>query len=230
MVFAQAPAELEKNKSRPPIFGAAARLRERAAFVVMAGGNIFSIITVTVLAPVLALIGDHFADRPDALAIAGVFGKGASGPLIAQLMITLLGIGVMVGGPIAGWLAEQIQFRRPGQQRLAEGGNRLPQAAQSPINASQNIPVLRRPRRGLTCSAIEFCDVANENHYAASMTNNEIPGKRSFQLARRSEIVQQINVLHHARNAARALTAHQALVNRGSADKLVINPSGRCPI
>src|SRR5882724_6890869 len=112
MVYAQAPAELEKNKSRPPIFGAAERLRERAAFVVMAGGNIFSIITVTALAPVLALMGDHFANRPDAEAIAGIFGKGASGPLIAQLMITLVGIGVMVGGPIAGWLAERIGFRR----------------------------------------------------------------------------------------------------------------------
>ena len=95
-----------------PASGTVAGLRERASFLVMVGGNIFNMITLTALAPVLALIGDHFADRPDAMAIAGVFGKGASGPLIAQLMITLLGIGIMVGGPIAGWLAERVGPRR----------------------------------------------------------------------------------------------------------------------
>ena len=91
--------------------GAPAGLRERASFVVMVTGNIFNLLWLTALSPVLAIIGDHFSNRPDAEAITGFFGTGASGPLVAQLMITLVGFGFIVGGPLTGWLADRIGVR-----------------------------------------------------------------------------------------------------------------------
>jgi MFS family permease len=87
-------------------------LRERLTLGVILGTNILNMLSITALAPVLALVAAHFADRPVSPLITGVFGHSSGGALVAQLMITLLGIGIMVGGPIVGWVMERIGHRR----------------------------------------------------------------------------------------------------------------------
>lgn len=90
---------------------AGAGLRQRLSLVVMLGANVFNILALTALVPVLALIGEHFA-HPDAGGLlVRLFGDSAGGALIAQMMITIYSIGFMVGGPIAGFLVDRLGIR-----------------------------------------------------------------------------------------------------------------------
>jgi MFS family permease len=52
------------------------------------------------------------APQPALSTIAIYFGGGRHGQLIAQLLETMSGIGIMVGAPAAGWLSERIGRRR----------------------------------------------------------------------------------------------------------------------
>jgi MFS family permease len=86
-------------------------LRERLVPVVLVGANILNMFAVVTLSPSIALIGRHFTGNSDLGPLALIFGSNGGGALVAQLMITLLGIGNMVGGPIAGFLAARIGNR-----------------------------------------------------------------------------------------------------------------------
>lgn len=76
-------------------------LRARIGLLVILSCISFNILLVLALQPALSTIGDYF-------------GGGTHGALIAQLLETMSGIGIMVGGPIAGWIAE----RRIGRRNL----------------------------------------------------------------------------------------------------------------
>lgn len=72
--------------------------RRIAILVVLLSGPAFLAMVFTVLPPVLP-------------GIAGHFGGAAAGQLVAQLVMTLPSVGMMVGGPLAGWLIDRIQAR-----------------------------------------------------------------------------------------------------------------------
>lgn len=76
-------------------------LRERIGLLVILSCISFNILLVLALQPVLSTIALYY-------------GGGTYGALIAQLLETMSGIGIMVGGPIAGWIAE----RRIGRRNL----------------------------------------------------------------------------------------------------------------
>ena len=86
-------------------------LRERMIPVVLIGANILNMFAVVTLSPSIALIGEHFTGNSDLGPLALIFGNNGGGALVAQLLVTLLGIGNMVGGPIAGLLAARIGNR-----------------------------------------------------------------------------------------------------------------------
>lgn len=90
---------------------AGAGLRQRLALVVMLGANVFNILALTALVPVLALIGQHFAHPDSGGLLVRLFGDSAGGALIAQMMITIYSIGFMIGGPIAGYLVDRLGIR-----------------------------------------------------------------------------------------------------------------------
>jgi MFS family permease len=59
----------------------------------------FNMLLISAISPVLPTIAAHF-------------GGGQGAALSAQMIITLSGVGIMVGGPIAGWLGDRIGLRR----------------------------------------------------------------------------------------------------------------------
>jgi MFS family permease len=76
-------------------------LRARIGLLVILSSISFNILLVLALQPALSTIAEYF-------------GGGTHGQLIAQQLETFSGIGIMVGGPIAGWIAE----RRIGRRNL----------------------------------------------------------------------------------------------------------------
>src|ERR1700730_9938470 len=61
-------------------------------------------------APLMALM--FVAVAPVLSSLAAHFGRGPDGALIAQMIMTLPGIGVILGGPVTGWLVERTGSRR----------------------------------------------------------------------------------------------------------------------
>jgi len=59
----------------------------------------FNMLLISAISPVLPTIAAHF-------------GGGQGAALSAQMIITLSGVGIMVGGPIAGWLGDRIGLKR----------------------------------------------------------------------------------------------------------------------
>lgn len=76
-------------------------LRDRIGLVVILSSISFNVLLVIALMPVISTI-------------AAYYGGGTHGALIAQLLETMSGIGIMVGAPITGWIAE----RRIGRRNL----------------------------------------------------------------------------------------------------------------
>lgn len=70
-------------------------LRARIDLLVILSSISFNVLLIVALMPVLSTI-------------AAYFGGGTHGALIAQLLETMSGIGIMVGGPLAGWVADRI--------------------------------------------------------------------------------------------------------------------------
>lgn len=101
---ASAPIELV---APPQVAG----FKDQMTVVVLVGSNIFNMFAITALAPALSLIGAHFSGNSNLGPLALIFGNSGGGALVAQLMITLLGIGTMVGGPVTGWLAARVGNR-----------------------------------------------------------------------------------------------------------------------
>lgn len=76
-----------------------ATARERIGLGVLVSASAFTLLPVTAISPLLSTIADHF-------------GSGGTGALKAQSIITLFGIGMMIGGPVSGWLGDRIGVRR----------------------------------------------------------------------------------------------------------------------
>lgn len=74
-------------------------LHRIAILTVLLSGPCLLAMVFTVLPPVLPGIAEHF-------------GGGSTGQLVAQLIMTLPSIGLMVGGPLAGWLIDRLGARQ----------------------------------------------------------------------------------------------------------------------
>ena len=72
-------------------------IRDRATLGVLVGASSFTLLPVSVISPLLSTIAEHFGTN--------------HGVLKAQSLITLSGIGMMVGGPLSGWLVDRIGTR-----------------------------------------------------------------------------------------------------------------------
>ena len=77
----------------------AANGRERLLVAVLLSAAPCMALMFVLVAPVLSSLAAHF-------------GHGTTGALIAQMIMTLPGIGVILGGPITGWLVERAGTRR----------------------------------------------------------------------------------------------------------------------
>jgi MFS family permease len=85
-------SDIELPQARPaPVTG----LRGRIGLFVILSSISFNMLLVVALLPVLSTM-------------AVAFGGGKQGQLIAQTLETMSGIGILVGGPIAGWVADRI--------------------------------------------------------------------------------------------------------------------------
>lgn len=73
--------------------------RERLGVGVLVSASAFTLLPMSVMSPLLSTI-------------AANLGGGGDPALKAQSIITLFGIGMMVGGPISGWLGDRIGVRR----------------------------------------------------------------------------------------------------------------------
>lgn len=75
------------------------RLRRGVILAALLTGPMFLTMVFTVLPPCLPGIAAHF-------------GGGATGQLTAQLVMTLPSIGLMIGGPLSGWIIDRYDARR----------------------------------------------------------------------------------------------------------------------
>lgn len=87
-----------KNKTGIPILHGFP-LRDGLAFAVMLSGGFFMALIFTAVGPILSAMSSHF-------------GGGNRGDIIAQLMQSMPNIGIILGGPLAGYLVERIGSRR----------------------------------------------------------------------------------------------------------------------
>jgi MFS family permease len=104
--IAAAPADLA------PETGGLARFRDRAAIVVMVGSNIFNVLALIVVSPLVAAIAGYFAEHAHNGVVLSLLGYDITPQIAAQLMITLLNIGIMFAGPLLGLLAERVGYTR----------------------------------------------------------------------------------------------------------------------
>ena len=94
-------------------------LAAKAATLVLVGGNSFAVLAQVAILPVISTLTLHFAGQMQDGSVLTLFGSPIGPELASQLMITLLGIGIMAGGPIMGFLAERIGNARLLQLSLA---------------------------------------------------------------------------------------------------------------
>jgi MFS family permease len=92
--------------------GTIAGWRDKAAVVVMVGGAIFNVLALIVVSPLVYAITTYFAAGADNGVVFSLLGYGVKADIAAQLMITLLNIGIMFAGPLLGLLAERVGYMR----------------------------------------------------------------------------------------------------------------------
>jgi MFS family permease len=95
--------ELELSRARPtPVAG----LRDAAGLFVILSSISFNMLAVVALLPVLSMIATRFESDPLAVFLARHFHSNG-GQLFAQTLETMSNIGILVGGPIIGWVADR---------------------------------------------------------------------------------------------------------------------------
>lgn len=95
--------ELELPPARPVrITG----LRDGIGLFVILSSISFNMLAVVALLPVLPMIAAHFADHPLAVFLGHLFHSNGS-QLFAQTLETMSNIGILIGGPIIGWIADR---------------------------------------------------------------------------------------------------------------------------
>jgi MFS family permease len=95
-----------------PELSGIARWRDQAAIVVMVGSNIFNVLALIVISPLVANIATYFTEHAHNGVVLSLPGYDISPQIAAQLMITLLNIGIMFAGPLLGVLAERVGYSR----------------------------------------------------------------------------------------------------------------------
>jgi len=81
-------------------------LRDGIGLFVILSSISFNMLAVVALLPVLPMIATHFADNPLAGFLGRVFHSNGS-QLFAQTLETMSNIGILIGGPIIGWIADR---------------------------------------------------------------------------------------------------------------------------
>lgn len=81
-------------------------LRDGIGLFVILSSISFNMLAVVALLPVLPMIAAHFADHPLAVFLGHLFHSNGS-QLFAQTLETMSNIGILVGGPIIGWIADR---------------------------------------------------------------------------------------------------------------------------
>src|SRR5579859_5399385 len=104
--IADAPADLA------PEAGGISRFRDQAAITVMVGSNIFNVLALIVVSPLVAAISAYFAEHAHNGVVLSLPFYDVQPQVAAQLMITLLNIGIMFAGPLLGLLAERVGYTR----------------------------------------------------------------------------------------------------------------------
>jgi MFS family permease len=74
------------------------RLQTWLAIIVMLSGTTFVALVVTAVAPIMSQLSEHF-------------GQAGHGKLVAYGVATVPSIGIMIGGPITGWVIERVGSR-----------------------------------------------------------------------------------------------------------------------
>ena len=95
--------ERELPRTRPaPVAG----VRDAAGLFVILSSISFNMLAVVALLPVLSMIATRFEGDPLAIFLAERFHSNG-GQLFAQTLETMSNIGILVGGPIIGWIADR---------------------------------------------------------------------------------------------------------------------------
>lgn len=95
--------ELERPAARPV---QVAGLRDGIGLFVILSSISFNMLAVMALLPVLAVIATRFESHPLAVFLSAHF-HSDGGQLFAQTLETMSNIGILVGGPIIGWVADR---------------------------------------------------------------------------------------------------------------------------
>src|SRR3569833_207589 len=95
--------ELELPPARPAQIGG---IRDAVGLFVILSSISFIMLAVVARLPVLPMVAAHFADNPMAGFLGRLFHSNGS-QLFAQTLETMSNIGILVGGPIIGWIADR---------------------------------------------------------------------------------------------------------------------------
>jgi len=93
--------ELPRTRQAP-----VAGVRDAAGLFVILSSISFNMLAVVALLPVLSMIATRFEGDPLAIFLAERFHSNG-GQLFAQTLETMSNIGILVGGPIIGWIADR---------------------------------------------------------------------------------------------------------------------------
>jgi MFS family permease len=113
MSISQADMAGTTTIAMPPEIGRIARWRDNAAVFVMLTGGILNVLALVAIMPAIAAIAGHFASHADSEGtVMSLLGYKFGVQLSTQLMITLLNMGIMVAGPLLGFVAHRFGYMR----------------------------------------------------------------------------------------------------------------------
>jgi MFS family permease len=113
MSFSEADMAGNTTLAMPPEIGRVAAWRDHAAVFVMLTGGILNVLALVAIMPAIAAISGHFASHADSEGtVMTLLGYKFGVQLSTQLMITLLNMGIMVAGPLLGFVAQRVGYMR----------------------------------------------------------------------------------------------------------------------
>jgi len=113
MSISQADMAGTTTLAMPQEIGRIAAWRDNAAVFVMLTGGILNVLALVAIMPAIAAISGHFASHADSEGtVMTLLGYKFGIQLSTQLMITLLNMGIMVAGPLLGFVAHRVGYMR----------------------------------------------------------------------------------------------------------------------
>jgi MFS family permease len=113
MSISQADMAGTTTLAMPPEIGRVAKWRDNAAVFVMLTGGILNVLALVAIMPAISAIAGHFASHADGEGtVMTLLGYKFGVQLSTQLMITLLNMGIMVAGPLLGFVAHRVGYMR----------------------------------------------------------------------------------------------------------------------